>query len=236
MAEGIAGTEGYAAAAAGLLERRLPFALVHAAMLHLLPTVPASVLDVGAGPGHDAAALAGLGHRVVAVEPVDALRLPAMALHRCAAVEWIDDHLPMLAALAGRAGQFDLAMLTGVWMHLDAGQRREAMPKLAALLRQDGRLLMTLRHGPVPRGRRMFQVSEEETVALAAEQGLELLFRGQAPSIQAGNRRAGVTWSHLAFARHGKRGSKRCSPPRRGGGVPDAPGRGSPDGGDQNNR
>ncbi len=46
----------------------------HQAVLHLIPTAPSRVLDVGAGMGRDTAALAALGHSVVAVEPVDELR------------------------------------------------------------------------------------------------------------------------------------------------------------------
>ncbi len=35
-----------------------------------------------------------------------------------------------------------------------------------------GQILMSLRHGPVPPGRRMFDVSADETIALAAGHGL----------------------------------------------------------------
>ena len=90
------------------------------------------MLDIGAGTGRDAASFAAMGHRVVAVEPTDALRLPGMALHRSKRIEWLDDSLPDLARLRSRGDDFDLVMLTAVWMHLDAKQRRQAMPNLAA--------------------------------------------------------------------------------------------------------
>lgn len=131
----VSGTEGYAEAAAAMLARRISFAEVHRPVLHLMPTRPCRVLDIGAGAGYDAADLAAMGHSVVAVEPTAALRVPAMAPHPSPAIEWIDDSLPELRALAGRAASFDLVLLTAVWMHLDAEQRRQATPNVAALLR-----------------------------------------------------------------------------------------------------
>ncbi|MCH3719072.1 hypothetical protein LZB68_08320, partial [Campylobacter lari] len=80
--------------------------------------------------------------------------------------EWVDDALPDLDGLRGRA--FDVIMLTAVWMHLDADERARGMAALAALLAPGGQILMSLRHGPVPSGRRMFDVSADETIALAA--------------------------------------------------------------------
>lgn len=201
MAAPVSGTEGYAEAAAAMLARPLSFADVHRPVLHLMPTGPARVLDIGAGAGHDAAALAKIGHSVVAVEPTATLRVPAMALPPSPAIEWIDDSLPELSALADCAASFDLVLLTAVWMHLDAEQRRRAMPNVAALMRGGGMMIMSLRHGPVPQGRRMFKVSVEETIALAAVQGLSPLLQQRADSVQEHNRRAGVTWTWVAFAK-----------------------------------
>ena len=42
---------------------------IHGWMLDLLPATPATILDVGAGSGRDAAWLAAKGYDVVAVEP-----------------------------------------------------------------------------------------------------------------------------------------------------------------------
>jgi hypothetical protein len=48
-------------------------------------------------------------------------------------IEWLDDSLPDLAAMSGRKEEFDLVMLTAVWMHLDEVQRELAMPNVSAL-------------------------------------------------------------------------------------------------------
>jgi SAM-dependent methyltransferase len=199
----VRGTEGYAEAAPELIQRydSLAFADVHWPVLHLIPPVPGSALDIGAGTGRDAAHLAGMGHRVVAVEPTDALRIPAMALHPSPLIEWVDDSLPDLAVVRARRQSFDLVMLTAVWAHLDAEQRRAAMPNLASLLATRGVMIMSIRHGPAPPARRAFDVSAEETIELAQAQGLAVTANLRTQSVQEANRRAGVTWTRLAFVR-----------------------------------
>jgi len=199
----VSGTEGYAAEGEAFIQRSesITFTDVHEPVLHLLSGAPGHVLDIGAGTGRDAAAFAAMGHRVLAVEPVEELRHAARALHSAPAIEWLDDHLPDLAQVRRRGEIFDLVMLTAVWMHLDAGQRRQAMPVVASLVRPGGTMIMSLRHGPVPPGRRMDDVSGAETVALAEPCGLRCMLDIATPSVLPGNRLAGVTWTRLAFVR-----------------------------------
>lgn len=199
----VRGSRGYAEQADDLVAKyeAIDFAAKHRAVLPFLPAAPASVLDIGAGTGADAW-LAARGYRVVAVEPTAALRSRAMALHPSAAIEWIDDSLPALRHVVARRRQFDLVMLTAVWMHLDPAERRLAMASVASLVAPDGMLTMTLRHGPVPNGRVMFAESAEETIALAGECGFRPSLHLDTESIQAANREAGVSWSQLAFRRH----------------------------------
>jgi SAM-dependent methyltransferase len=119
-----------------------------------------------------------------------------MLLHPSSMIEWVDDSLPDLAAVRARGEAFDAVMLTAVWMHLDELQRRQAMPNIAALVRNGGVMIMSLRHGPVPPGRRMFEVSAEETIALAQPLGLRCALNQAAePSL----RQPGVSWTRLAF-------------------------------------
>jgi len=86
-------------------------------------------------------------------------------------------------------------------MHLDPGQRRQAMPNLAALLRAEATVIMKIRHGPVPEGRRMFEISPEETIELARMQGLQPVLNLRTESSQQPNRAAGVDWTNLAFVK-----------------------------------
>jgi SAM-dependent methyltransferase len=197
----LSGTQGYAEEAETLLSgyEGVSFARLHADILKLLPPAPARVLDIGAGSGRDAGAFAERGYQVVAVEPTGELREPGRVLHPSPHIEWIDDGLPDLATLAGLAAAFDVVMLTAVWMHLDAQERQRAMPVVTRLLRSGGVLSLSLRHGPVPAGRRMFEVTAEETVALAEAEGLRILLRAER---QDGYfKRPGVSWTRLAFAK-----------------------------------
>jgi SAM-dependent methyltransferase len=203
MSGPVSGTEGYAEEAEELFKQyeSIPFADAHRTVLHLIPAMPGRVLDIGSGTGRDAAWFASRGHSVVAIEPTEAMRLPAMALHPSPRIDWLDDSLPDLALLRNRRETFDLVMLTAVWMHLDQAQRKQAMPNLAALARSGGAVVMKIRHGPVPPGRRMFEVSAEETIELARIEGLHPVLNVRTESIQERNRAAGVSWINLGFVK-----------------------------------
>lgn len=193
----VSGTEGYAQSADLLAQRyeSIAFAEIHRDILPLLPAAPGHVLDIGAGTGRDAAALAALGHQVIAVEPTPEMRAHGQRLHRSARITWIDDALPDLDQVRARGQRFDVIMLSAVWMHLDAEQRKRAMPRIGALLRRGGLMALTLRHGPVPAGRRMFEVSAAETCALAREAGLTTIHQSERDAMVGGDER----WSVLAF-------------------------------------
>ncbi|HSV57957.1 MAG TPA: class I SAM-dependent methyltransferase [Variovorax sp.] len=195
------GTQGYSERAAELIPhyKAISFTEHHRIELHLLPERPGRVLDVGAGIGVDAAWFASRGHEVVAVEPTPEFRAAGTRLYPSPNIEWLDDSLPRLDLVSASRQTFDAVMLSGVWMHLDEPERREAMPILASLLAPVGVLVLSLRHGPVPAGRRMFEVSGEETVELAGRHDLRPVLNMQTESIQASNRAAGVTWTRLAF-------------------------------------
>ena len=102
-------------------------------------------------------------------------------------IEWLDDSLPDLAAVRARKEEFDLVMLTAVWMHLDEAQRELAMPNVSALVRNGGIVIVSLRHGPIPPGWRMFEVSAEETIALAQRLGSLLHTETERRSLRCGN-------------------------------------------------
>ncbi|MGW3570161.1 class I SAM-dependent methyltransferase [Streptomyces sp. NPDC000941] len=169
------------------------FEVVHKEFLPWLPPAPGRVVDIGAGSGRDAAALATRGHQVVAVEPTPELRRIGQRLHADAAIHWTDDALP---SLTGLQGPFNFMLLSAVWMHLDEREHVDAMRRLAELVAPGGCVALSLRHGPVPTGRRMFAVSAAETVALAERFRLSAVHRGEEPDCLS---REGVSWSTLVF-------------------------------------
>ncbi|MEV6132640.1 class I SAM-dependent methyltransferase [Streptomyces violaceusniger] len=195
MQSRVPGAAGYEQKAEELARRYegMTFEAVHKEFLPWLPPAPGRVLDIGAGSGRDAAALATRGHQVVAVEPTPELRRIGQRLHPDTAIRWIDDALP---SLTGLQGPFDFTLLSAVWMHLDEQERVEAMQRLADLVAPGGCVALSLRHGPVPTGRRMFAVSAAETVALAERFGLSAVHRGQGSDRLS---REDVSWSTLVF-------------------------------------
>jgi SAM-dependent methyltransferase len=194
----VSGTEGYGETAAERARQyeSIGFADVHSDILHLFPVTPCQVIDIGAGTGRDAAAFAERGHSVTAVEPTLELRTEAQRLHARWSITWIDDSLPDLERVHELGGRYDVVMLTAVWMHLDAGQRERAMARVAPLVKPGGLMALSLRHGPVPVGRRMFEVSAQETGELARRHGLAIIHESKGPALLGG---PAVWWDRLAF-------------------------------------
>jgi 2-polyprenyl-3-methyl-5-hydroxy-6-metoxy-1,4-benzoquinol methylase len=196
----ISSTAGYASEADALAIQyeSVTFEEAHRTSLHLFPDRACHILDVGAGTGRDAAALAARGHEVTAVEPTAELRRHGMRLHGRSSIRWIDDALPELRLVAATGDRFEVVLLTAVWMHLDPPEREVAMAQLRQLLRPAGLMMMSLRHGPVPAGRRMFDVSGDETETLAGVHGMTTRFRAERADMLG---RADVSWTFLVFER-----------------------------------
>lgn len=176
---------------------RAPTEEVHGAWLSLIPKTKGLVLDVGAGSGRDAAWMAEQGHEVVAVEPAEAMRTVARERHPQPNIQWIDDRLPSLEKVHQLDYQFDVVLLSAVWMHLPLSQRERAFRKLAQLLRPGGLLVITLRKGPNPEGRRFHPVTAEEVTGLARNHALEVVLEDAASGDALGRKE--VSWETLAL-------------------------------------
>ena len=176
-----------------------PAADVHVQWREFFPAPPAAVLDIGAGTGRDAAWLATMGYHVTAAEPTDVLRERAAIIHPDPNIFWIDDILPGIATLQARPERYDMILMHAVWMHLSEAERADGMANVSGLLSPGGRIFMSQRHGPIPHGRRMFDVSGEETIALASQHGLTNLYHNRGGSIAAENMARGIEWTKLVF-------------------------------------
>jgi SAM-dependent methyltransferase len=197
--------EGYAADAARLVPQfeALETEVVLRPVMDLLPHKPGSVLDVGAGTGRDAAWFAERGHRVIAIEPVDALRSAGQVLHDVPNIEWLNDSLPNLTRIKSRRETYDLIIAVGVWQHLSAAQHDTAISAMASLAAPSGRLIISVRRGPGASNRTCFPANTDRLIAGAASAGLKLISQRRASSVQQANRRAGVMWDWLCFGPSG---------------------------------
>ena len=191
------GTQGYDRKVDLFLERSraIDFDTLCRPFAAYLPPVPARVLDVGAGAGQNAAALARQGHDVTAVEPLPAFLEDARRTYATLDITWIADALPGLATLEAHTSRFDFVLAYAVWHHLDGGERRAALERIAELLCDGGRCALALRNGPAGLGTRVFPIDVAQTVADARERQLHLLHLVEdQPSLLPG--KAEVRWAH----------------------------------------
>lgn len=162
----------------------------------LLPSKPATILDVGAGSGRDAAWLAYRGHKVIAVEPSSRLRTMARERHDVPGIQWVSDSLPGLRQTFRTGLSFDVILVSAVWMHVAPSDRARAFRKLITLLKPGGVLAITLRSGPAEAGRTFHPVSAAEIKRLARDHGA-FVERETTADDQLGRREIG--WEQLAI-------------------------------------
>ncbi|WP_008317368.1 class I SAM-dependent methyltransferase [Leptolyngbya sp. PCC 6406] len=195
----VPGTKGYEKVADKFIEasQALNFSEVNRNFLKFILSVASFILDAGAGVGQNAAALARLGHSVVAIEPMSVFLDAARSTYRGIGVTWVEDSLPLLKKLGDRPKQFSFILVDGVWHHLEKDERVQAMARFATLLLDDGgTCAISLRHGPAGAGTHVFPTDGRKTAALAKQCGLEvvLLLENQ-PSIMKNKIR--VTWTRI---------------------------------------
>lgn len=171
---------------------------VHAPLLAYLPPPPATIMDIGAGTGRDAAYFAAQGYQVIAVEPATGFRQRGSSVHQHPQITWIDDRLPHLTQVRCQHDPADVLWLSAVWMHLAPADRPTALDNLLSLLRPSGQLMLNLRIGPAPPDRPMFASSSAEILALAQARGLTLRHHSQAVDAL---QRPGVHWENLVLGK-----------------------------------
>lgn len=169
---------------------------VHGWLRDLLPKTSATVLDIGAGSGRDAAWLSAKGYDVVAVEPSASMRAAGAAIHAHSPVRWINDRLPALATVSKSGLSFDLILLSAVWMHLPVGDRPRAFRKIINLLKPGGLLAIALRDGPLDQARGIHPVLPEELEGLARDHGAFVERHTEAEDHLG---RPGLRWIQLAI-------------------------------------
>lgn len=147
------------------------FTDVHSEWLSHLPD-KGWTLDVGAGSGRDAIFLANKGFSVVAVEPAEGMRSLARIKNPHPSIHWLDDTLPELQKVFALQIKFDLILLSAVWMHIAPSNRERAFRKLSKLLKPNGKLVISLRHGECNDERVMYEVSASEHAQFANKFGL----------------------------------------------------------------
>lgn len=193
----------YEARGAGLRRTydSVTFDTVHGPLLPWLPPKGEAVLDVGAGGGRDAVALASRGYAVTAVEPAGGMRRAGKALHGGQRVRWVNDRLPDLKVMRAAPQRFGFILCSAVLMHVQTKRLAPALAAMAALLHPGGRLAVSVRAPqPVDPADLFFDHSPSDLRAAAAAAGLSLLAQGSEPDVL---NRPAVRWSWIVFGRAG---------------------------------
>ncbi len=172
----------------------LTFEEVHGPSIKFLPS-GCEALDIGAGSGRDAAWLKANGYKVTAIEPSSEMRHIARNLHP-EEIDWLSDSLPNLDSQNNKENFYGLVLVSGVWMHIAPSERKESFSRISKLIRTNGILLITLRHGPLDERREMFDVSKNELVKFAGEN--QLILRSATPTTDHLNR-GKVSWESLVL-------------------------------------
>ncbi|MBL4631546.1 MAG: class I SAM-dependent methyltransferase [Paraglaciecola sp.] len=105
----------------------LDFSEVCKDFIAFLPTPPANILDVGSGAGQNSIALAALGFKVTAVEPMQVFIDASKEANTAQPVQWIKGCLPYLSCLSVELEKFDFVLINAVWHHLNETETEQAI-------------------------------------------------------------------------------------------------------------
>lgn len=199
----VEGTSGYEKVVARFIQatESVDFNELHQPYLELFPSRSEDILDIGSGVGRDASVLAGMGHRVVAVEPMAEFLEVAKNLHDAPNITWIRDSLPCLNRLDEYENlKFGFVLASAVWHHISDEERTFAMSRISELSKIQGIFALSLRNGPAGGGSRVFPTDHKGTICLAEKFGFKLIKElSNQKSLLPGKDK--VRWSKLVFRR-----------------------------------
>ncbi len=125
-------------------------------------------LDAFCGNGRDAKWLAEQGYVVDAMDGSRGMLHEAQAVNAHERVTYLHDLGPEFANTRARGNKYDMILMSAGWMHIAPERRPEALGHLLSMANPGATLLFSLRHGPAPADRPMFEVSVPELQQLAA--------------------------------------------------------------------
>lgn len=158
-------------------------------------------LDMGCGSGRDAYWLAEQkGFEVTAMDASTEMLMQARRLKAHPHVRYVEDTLPYMRKVmedARRTGvRYDVFLMSAVWMHLRPEERGPVIQNMAALAAGGALGYISLRHGPAPADRPMFENSVLGIRRLADSYGATVDVVGSDRDRQG---RGDVKWEYVAL-------------------------------------
>ncbi|RYE51756.1 MAG: methyltransferase domain-containing protein [Hyphomicrobiales bacterium] len=188
----------YDRGAAGFAARynSVTFGEVHPLLARYLPD-SGRALDIGAGSGRDARALAALGLNVTAVEPSIGLRNFGKA--SSPGIRWVDDRLPELRQLADQVGSYDLILCSAVLMLIAPDDLAPSFLAMAQLATLGGRQAINVRQPMAGEPANIFFAHTGASIlTAAATAGLSCVERVESDDALG---RAPYRWNNFIFER-----------------------------------
>ncbi|MEM7207491.1 MAG: methyltransferase domain-containing protein [Pseudomonadota bacterium] len=195
----VAGTLGYEDSADRFLalSRSLDFFTVCHSFVPYLPQVGAHVLDVGAGAGQNAAALARVGYTVTAIEPLQTFLTSAKEHYSDLNIQWRQDFLPVLNCLDNNT-KFEFVLVEGMWHHLNERERELSATRLAEIVKPSGVCAISLRHGPAGLGTCVHPIDREKTIVDFQAAGFNCIHKSVNQSSYLPNKE-NVRWDRIVL-------------------------------------
>ncbi len=131
-----------------------------------------NALDLGCGAGGDAYWLAKHGWSVVGVDGSIGLLEKAREAYQTDGLEFRQDFAPHFSTLSVSKKKFDVILLAAFIFHFNKQDRQEIFNRIFSVMKDSAIIHITLRSGPTPEGRIMYDVFSEEIEGLAKEKGL----------------------------------------------------------------
>lgn len=157
-----------------------------------------AALDIGCGIGRDAYWLASQGFDVTACDGAAGMIDIAVQSNSDQRIDYLVDEAPALSSTLSLQKKFDVILMNAFVFHFDYKGNSSPLDNLFGAvisMANPGAVIYTnLRHGPVPPGRKMYDVCVEDIEHIVCAYGMELQYLGKSKD---GFGRQGVYWDDL---------------------------------------
>jgi 2-polyprenyl-3-methyl-5-hydroxy-6-metoxy-1,4-benzoquinol methylase len=153
-------------------------------------------LDVACGSGRDALFLARKGFKVTAFDGSENMIKAAKEQCSHPGITYLQDVMPEIEKVKARGLFYDVILLSAAIMHLKEKEQKTLIDNLAGLCKAGGLIYMSVRQGPSPEGRDMYDVDIPKIKKMACDKGLGFEYIGDLSDKQG---RAPVTWKYIAL-------------------------------------